>query len=81
MSKTSYLQLENMMCEFCAETIERAVQSLPEVSKCEVDMATKQVTIQHNSERENLERIQKALASSGYVARPFDKKPNSTKVQ
>ena len=81
MSKTSYLQLENMMCEFCAETIERAVQSLPGVNKCEVDMSTKQLTIHHNSERENLERIQKALASSGYASRSFDKQPDSTKVQ
>ncbi|AFZ38207.1 Heavy metal transport/detoxification protein (plasmid) [Stanieria cyanosphaera PCC 7437] len=71
MSETSRLQLENMMCEFCAETIERAVQSLPGVSKCEVDMATKQVTIQHNSERVNLERIQQALAKVGYKSQPL----------
>lgn len=81
MSETSRLQLENMMCDFCAETIQRAVQSLPGVSKCEVDMATKQVTIQHNSERVNLERIQKALASSGYATRHLDDQPDSTKVQ
>ena len=80
MKKISHLRLENMMCDFCAETIERAVQSLPGVSKCEVDMATKQVTIQHNSERLNLERIQKALASSGYSSSLVEK-PDSTMVQ
>ena len=44
-------------------------------------MATKQVTIQHNSERVNWERIQKALASSGYTARPLSEQPDSTTVQ
>ncbi|RMF27131.1 MAG: heavy-metal-associated domain-containing protein [Cyanobacteria bacterium J083] len=71
MNKTSHLQLENMMCDFCAETIERAVQSLPGVNNCKVDMTTKKATIQY-TESVNLDKIQQALAKAGYQTQLLD---------
>lgn len=70
--KTSHLQLESLMCDFCTEVVERAVQSLPGVRQCNVNLAEKQATIEYDPQRTNLEIIQKALASAGYTAQPLN---------
>ena len=74
--KKSRLQLKNIMCDFCGETIEKAIKSLPGVSHCKVNMKNQQVIIEYNSDLINLERIQQALASSGYSSRLLDEKSN-----
>lgn len=70
--ETSRLQLENISCDFCAELIERAVQSLPGISGCHVDFPTRQTTVIYDPQRTNLAAIQHALAAAGYIARPLD---------
>ena len=60
------------MCDFCAETIERAIQSLSGVNRCEVNLALKQVSIQYDPQQVSLEKIQQALASSGYATQLLD---------
>ncbi|MEA5508021.1 heavy metal-associated domain-containing protein [Halotia wernerae UHCC 0503] len=67
--KIIHLQLENVMCDFCAEVIERAVQSLPGIGECSVNFTEKRATIEYNPQLTNLETIQKALEIAGYTAR------------
>ncbi|WP_353962234.1 heavy metal-associated domain-containing protein [Chlorogloeopsis sp. ULAP01] len=74
--KIIHLQLENIMCDFCAEVIERALHSLPGISECSVNSTEKRATIEYNPQLTNLETIQKALEIAGYAARPLDKQFN-----
>lgn len=72
MIETNHLELKNMMCDFCAETIKRAIKSLFGVNQCEVNFAMKQVSIQYDTEQVSLEKIQQALASAGYTTQLLD---------
>ncbi|RAM49991.1 MAG: ATPase P [Hapalosiphonaceae cyanobacterium JJU2] len=74
--KIIHLQLENIMCNFCAEVIERAIHSLPGIGECSVNSTEKRATIEYNPQRTNLETIQKALETAGYTTQLLDKQFN-----
>ncbi|WP_236619045.1 heavy-metal-associated domain-containing protein [Acaryochloris sp. CCMEE 5410] len=64
--KTRLLHLKNINCDFCADTIERAVNSLSGVIECQVNVDLKQAMVQYNPQLIMLATIQSALAKAGY---------------
>lgn len=64
--KTRLLRLKNINCDFCADRIERAVNSLSGVNECRVNADLKQVRVQYNPQLIMLATIQSALVKTGY---------------
>ncbi|HMB07224.1 MAG TPA: YHS domain-containing protein, partial [Isosphaeraceae bacterium] len=54
-------------CQGCANTIEKALGTIPDVSRVSVDVAKKTVTVSHG-ERVERETLEGALAGAGYPA-------------
>ena len=58
-------------CQGCANTIEKALGTIPDVSRVSVDVAKKTVTVSHG-ERVERETLEDALAGAGYPAAGMD---------
>jgi YHS domain-containing protein/copper chaperone CopZ len=54
-------------CQGCANTIERALDSIPDVSRVSVDVTKKSVTVSHG-DRVERKTLEAALARAGYPA-------------
>lgn len=74
--KTRLLRLKNINCDFCADTIERAVNSLSGVNECRVNVDLKQVRVQYNLQLTMLATIQSALVKTGYEVELLDEHTN-----
>lgn len=60
----------DISCEHCQQTITRVLSGRPGVQSVRVDIPTKQVTLEVDDGRVNLEQLQQALADEDYpVAR------------
>lgn len=62
------LKLRGMSCASCANSIEDAIRSVPGVSSCTVNFGAEQATVQYDSQRTDLEQIQRAVEEAGYSA-------------
>lgn len=60
------LQVEGMSCMHCVSAVKNSVGSLPGVSKVEVDLTGKKVTIDFESEQVSLDQIKAAIEDAGY---------------
>jgi copper chaperone CopZ len=54
-------------CQGCANTIEKALGTIPDVSRVSVDVAKKTVTVSHG-DRVGRETLEDALVRAGYPA-------------
>jgi len=60
--------VEGMSCEHCKKAVEEAVKSLSGVLAAEVDLGTKTLTVEFNSDGEMLTKIKEAVDEEGYTA-------------
>jgi len=66
------LKLRGMSCASCASNIEKAIQSVPGVTECQVNFGAEQATVQYNPQQTDLKTIQAAVVSAGYQAFPLE---------
>lgn len=72
--KTRLLRLKNINCDFYADTIGQAVNSLSGVNECWVNVGLKQVTVQYNPQL--IVTIQSAHVKTGHEVKPLDEHTN-----
>jgi Cu+-exporting ATPase len=66
------LKLRGMSCASCASNIEKAIQSVPGVTECQVNFGAEQATVQYNPQQTDPKTIQGAVVSAGYQASPLE---------
>lgn len=64
--KIADLNVEGMSCGHCKAAVEKAVSALDGVSKVDVDLAGKKVSVTYNADKANEDTIKKAITSQGY---------------
>ncbi len=64
--KTAVLNVEGMTCGHCKASVEKAVSALDGVSKAEVDLASKKVSITYDPAKANEDAFRKAITGTGY---------------
>ena len=69
--ETGNLQLKGMGCAACANTIEQAIGNVKGVDECNVNFPMSQARVLYNSQVTSLEKIQQAVAETGYQAFPL----------
>ena len=62
------LRLQGMSCASCANSIERAILTVPGVVNCNVNFSTDQATVRYDAKKTNGHLICKAVADVGYEA-------------
>ena len=68
-TKEIQLQVEDLHCEMCAQTVSEALQKVPGVNKVKVNLSQKKVTVAIANDLEiTVESLIKALAPTGYQA-------------
>ena len=65
---TDTLKLRGMSCASCASNIEKAIRSVPGVSKCTVNFGAEQATVKYDPHKVSIEKIQDAVDAAGYSA-------------
>lgn len=66
--ETLHLRLKGMSCASCASTIEQAIQSVPGVIECNVELAREQATVHYDAKQTNSDQIARAVSDVGYSA-------------
>ncbi|HEY9708559.1 MAG TPA: heavy metal-associated domain-containing protein, partial [Oculatellaceae cyanobacterium] len=66
--ETLHLRLKGMSCASCASTIEQAIQSVPGVIECNVELAREQATVHYDAKQTNSDQIARAVTEVGYSA-------------
>ncbi len=64
--KTVVLNVEGMTCGHCKASVEKAVSALNGVSKVDVDLTGKKVSVAYNPEKVNEDAFIKAITGQGY---------------
>ncbi|MBO6020747.1 MAG: cadmium-translocating P-type ATPase [Aeriscardovia sp.] len=64
--------ISGMVCASCAQTIEKAVRSLPAVSSVSVNLATEKMNVIFNPSLASGEDIEKKVKDAGYGAKPIE---------
>ncbi len=59
--------IEGMVCASCAQTVEKAVAQLPDVTDVFVNLATESMQVEHGSQV-SVQKIMQAVKNAGYVA-------------
>lgn len=67
--KTVALNVEGMSCGHCKAAVEKAVSALDGVSKVDVDLAGKKVSVTYNPDKVNEDAFKKAITGQGYEVR------------
>ncbi len=65
---TLTLKLRGMSCASCANSIEKAIRSVPGVSEVNVNFGAEQATVKYDPRKANIEKIQDAVDAAGYSA-------------
>ncbi len=66
------LQVEDLHCEMCAQTVREALQKVAGVKKVKVNLSQKRVIVAYAAELEvSVESLIKALEPTGYRAKPI----------
>ncbi|MDJ0595269.1 MAG: heavy metal-associated domain-containing protein [Pleurocapsa sp. MO_226.B13] len=69
-TKEIQLQVEELHCEMCAQTVREALQKVAGVNKVKVNLSQKKVTLAIAAELEvSVESLIKALEPTGYRAK------------
>ena len=63
------LTAEDMSCNHCKMTIEKAVKQLSGIAKVNADPASKKVVIDYDEQKVSLEDIKRAIVDAGYGVR------------
>lgn len=70
-TKEADLAVEGMHCASCVNRIEKAIGKVPGVSSASVNLATREAHVKFDPARVDLSRIQEAVESVGYGAKPL----------
>ncbi len=71
-AKEIQLQVEDLHCEMCAQTLREALQKVAGVNKVKVNLSQKKVTVAIAADLEvSVESLIKALEPTGYRAKPI----------
>ena len=71
-TKEIQLQVEDLHCEMCAQTVREALQKVAGVKKVKVNLSQKRVIVAYAAELEvSVESLIKALEPTGYRAKPI----------
>lgn len=62
------LRIEGMSCHHCQMAVEKALRSLPGVSRAEVDLEAKAASVVYDSEAVTIEAMRDAVEEAGYQA-------------
>ncbi len=65
---TLTLKLRGMSCAGCARNIEKAIKVVPGMTEVSVNFAAEQATVEYDTRKTNLEKIQDAVEAAGYSA-------------
>ena len=66
------LQVEDLHCEMCAQTVREALQKVAGVNRVKVNLSQKKVTVAIPAESEiSIKSLIKALEPTGYRAKPI----------
>jgi copper chaperone len=60
------IKVEGMSCMHCQLRVKKAVEEVEGVRKADVDLQTKQVVIDYEEGKANLEKIKAAIREAGY---------------
>ena len=67
-AQATVVDLPTMQCEACAQTITKAAESINGVQTVSVSVEHKQATIEYASSATDVQKIEEAIANSGYQA-------------
>ncbi|MBD2773354.1 heavy metal translocating P-type ATPase [Iningainema tapete] len=73
MEKTT-LKLHGMSCASCANSVEKAIRSVPGVNECQVNFGAEQATVKYDPKETDLKAIQDAVDAAGYSAYPLQER-------
>jgi copper chaperone len=60
------IKVEGMSCMHCKSRVEKAVESVEGVQKAEVNLQTKEVVLDYEEGKVNLEKVKDAIREAGY---------------
>jgi copper chaperone len=60
------IKVEGMSCTHCQLRVKKAVEEVEGVRKADVDLQTKQVVIDYEEGKANLEKVKAAIREAGY---------------
>jgi len=66
MAHTEILYVEGMSCMHCVNAVKSSVGALPGVSKVEVDLPAKKVSVTYDGDQVKLESIKDTIEDAGY---------------
>ncbi|NLB51389.1 MAG: copper chaperone CopZ [Syntrophomonadaceae bacterium] len=65
-NETKTLNVEGMSCMHCVNAVKKSVESLPGISKVDVDLNGKKVQVEFDPEKVDLEKIKEMVEDAGY---------------
>jgi copper chaperone len=66
---TTQFEVPDASCGHCKSTIESAVSALAEVTRAELDLATKRLTVEHGNSLD-VAQLTNAIQKAGYTPEP-----------
>lgn len=60
------IKVEGMSCGHCQMRVKKAVEAVEGVQKADVNLQTKQVTVDYDAEKANPEKVKAAIKEAGY---------------
>ena len=60
------IKVEGMSCGHCEMRVKKAIEAVEGVRKVEVDLQNKQVVVEYEERKANLEKIKAAVKEAGY---------------
>lgn len=72
MASVTRFSVPDISCEHCKTAIERSVGSAEGVERVRVDVASKQVTVQHDRSRTRVEDVIGLIEDQGYGIASFE---------
>lgn len=65
-NETQTLNVEGMSCMHCVNAVKKSIESLPGISKVDVDLSGKKVKVEFDAARVDLGKIKEKVAGAGY---------------
>jgi copper chaperone len=60
------IKVEGMSCMHCQMRVKKAVETVEGVQRVDVNLQTKQVTVDYEEEKANTEKVKTAIREAGY---------------
>lgn len=60
------VKVEGMSCGHCQMAVKKAVEAVEGVQKADVNLQNKQVVVEYNEGKTNLEKVKAAITEAGY---------------